>query len=456
MIPDHKCKHDRGAAPPLALAVIIALVLFGGLFYFLKNRGSSESLPLDETAEISESEPRVRETAVEPEIPDSSVPVEPVITEAEPDNAVSPSKLPDVPAESMALIAALIIDEDWQGLRESLDKEVLSEERFALLVAGFEDQGFRIRSDRAVSQIAQTRDLQRWALNLIKGETPVVVGRLEFDFTRPQAGEDAWRLSRVYLPNEDPVEVLEPSADAIAVADQFLQALTKQDFAGARQHVDPRMITDARIAGLCILFEEGEFALKEDEPLVATIARDDVTWFVAQIVSPATGTESHFGMVLHRDAEQPWLITEVNLERFLAAYARRFGHGDIYYTPIIQNPEKGDSVAVFFEFNDANIDDRTMRQIEVIANAAKGDLSRRLVVEGHTDIVGDDAYNMQLSVERSDAVRGALFAFGVDPSQVDTRAHGATQPRRSNFLPDGSDNPEGRRVNRRVEIFLDF
>jgi outer membrane protein OmpA-like peptidoglycan-associated protein len=53
-------------------------------------------------------------------------------------------------------------------------------------------------------------------------------------------------------------------------------------------------------------------------------------------------------------------------------------------------------------------------------------------------------------------VKEYLAAAGVAKSQIVTEGKGMSQPRRPNFTESGADNPEGRRVNRRTEIYLDF
>jgi outer membrane protein OmpA-like peptidoglycan-associated protein len=71
-----------------------------------------------------------------------------------------------------------------------------------------------------------------------------------------------------------------------------------------------------------------------------------------------------------------------------------------------------------------------------------------LQIEGHTDSVGSDAFNQQLSERRSDSVRDFLAEQGVAPSSMTAHGFGKTQPVASN------DNAEGRQRNRRVELVV--
>jgi outer membrane protein OmpA-like peptidoglycan-associated protein len=71
-----------------------------------------------------------------------------------------------------------------------------------------------------------------------------------------------------------------------------------------------------------------------------------------------------------------------------------------------------------------------------------------LQIEGHTDSVGGDDFNQQLSERRADSVRDFLGEQGVTPSSITARGFGKTQPVASN------DNAEGRQRNRRVELVV--
>ncbi len=71
-----------------------------------------------------------------------------------------------------------------------------------------------------------------------------------------------------------------------------------------------------------------------------------------------------------------------------------------------------------------------------------------LQIEGHTDSVGGDEFNQQLSERRADSVRDFLAQEGLAGSSIAARGFGKTQPVATN------DTPEGRQRNRRVEIVV--
>jgi len=110
---------------------------------------------------------------------------------------------------------------------------------------------------------------------------------------------------------------------------------------------------------------------------------------------------------------------------------------------------------ILFDFDKAEILPKakeTLKQVaKIIQEKAKGGVS----IEGHTDTKGSDAYNQKLSERRASAVKDWLVKKeGLINVKFATRGFGAKKPVASNTKTDGSDDPEGRQKNRRVEIII--
>jgi OOP family OmpA-OmpF porin len=107
----------------------------------------------------------------------------------------------------------------------------------------------------------------------------------------------------------------------------------------------------------------------------------------------------------------------------------------------------------YFEFDKATIKPSASAKLNKLA----ADLRRvpsvsSILLVGHTDSKGTDAYNLRLGQRRADAVASYLTAKGVSGSLISTRSMGKAEPVAPNTLPNGKDNPEGRALNRRVVI----
>ncbi|WP_305882300.1 OmpA family protein [Desulfomicrobium sp. ZS1] len=85
-------------------------------------------------------------------------------------------------------------------------------------------------------------------------------------------------------------------------------------------------------------------------------------------------------------------------------------------------------------------------EIERIAQILVKYPQTTIVVEGHTDSTGSDAYNQGLSERRAWSVQRLLVERGVNPSRITAMGYGESRPVATN------DTPEGRQMNRRVEI----
>ena len=76
-------------------------------------------------------------------------------------------------------------------------------------------------------------------------------------------------------------------------------------------------------------------------------------------------------------------------------------------------------------------------------------------IEGYTDSKGSEAYNKGLSEDRAQSVADWLAEVeGLDGGTFDVVGFGEAKPVAPNEKPDGSDDPEGRQKNRRVEIVI--
>ena len=82
------------------------------------------------------------------------------------------------------------------------------------------------------------------------------------------------------------------------------------------------------------------------------------------------------------------------------------------------------------------------------------DLFPNAVIEigSHTDNTGTDSYNIRLSQRRSESVVNYLLSKGISKERLVARGYGESQPIAPNTNPDGTDNPEGRQLNRRSEL----
>jgi outer membrane protein OmpA-like peptidoglycan-associated protein len=103
---------------------------------------------------------------------------------------------------------------------------------------------------------------------------------------------------------------------------------------------------------------------------------------------------------------------------------------------------------ILFDFNSAGLRPQSRTTLNELATNFAQYPDNRIVVEGHTDSVGTDAYNQKLSEQRASSVADYLIDRGVPSANVIVYGYGEMRPKATN------DTAEGRQLNRRVEIHI--
>ena len=108
---------------------------------------------------------------------------------------------------------------------------------------------------------------------------------------------------------------------------------------------------------------------------------------------------------------------------------------------------KVDVYSIYFSFNSDSIREESAPTLKEIADILRRHSDWNLRIGGHTDGIGGDQYNLDLSKRRAAAVKDALSTrYGIQPARLTTAGFGKSQPK------DTNDTLEGRARNRRVEL----
>jgi outer membrane protein OmpA-like peptidoglycan-associated protein len=101
---------------------------------------------------------------------------------------------------------------------------------------------------------------------------------------------------------------------------------------------------------------------------------------------------------------------------------------------------------ILFAFDRFNLNEAAVAELDKVVEWLVENPEVKIELGGHTDSTGSEEYNMQLSKNRVKSVQDYLTAHGVDASRLSSHSYGESQPVADN------DTPEGRRLNRRVEL----
>jgi outer membrane protein OmpA-like peptidoglycan-associated protein len=111
---------------------------------------------------------------------------------------------------------------------------------------------------------------------------------------------------------------------------------------------------------------------------------------------------------------------------------------------------------VLFDFDQAEIKPEAEQTLDKVGSVIAQFPEVKVLIEGHTDSKGSRDVNLALSKRRAEVVKEWLVKNkGTPASIITTTGFGETEPVTPNTNPDGSDNPQGRQQNRRVDITVE-
>jgi outer membrane protein OmpA-like peptidoglycan-associated protein len=109
---------------------------------------------------------------------------------------------------------------------------------------------------------------------------------------------------------------------------------------------------------------------------------------------------------------------------------------------------------IMFEFDKYDLGDQAKNDVDRLYTIMKQYPELSVEVVGHSDALGEEMYNLELSLKRANSVVNYLAGKGIDKSRFIPKGVGEDQSIAINQNPDGTDNPEGRKYNRNAEIRL--
>jgi outer membrane protein OmpA-like peptidoglycan-associated protein len=127
---------------------------------------------------------------------------------------------------------------------------------------------------------------------------------------------------------------------------------------------------------------------------------------------------------------------------------------DVYNEKEIKVGQKIILERIYFDFDKYDIRDESVVELNKLLVFMEKNPSVIVEISGHTDSRGTDEYNMKLSRNRAKSVVAWLKKRKVGGKRMVAKGYGETKHIAPNENPDGSDNPEGRQMNRRIELTI--
>ena len=107
---------------------------------------------------------------------------------------------------------------------------------------------------------------------------------------------------------------------------------------------------------------------------------------------------------------------------------------------------------VLYDFNKAILKPESLIVLDELVTILNDNPKIKIELSAHTDSIGSTQYNHKLSQQRAQSCVDYIIYSGISGSRISARGYGETRPVQPNSLPNGKDNREGRRLNRRTEF----
>ena len=355
---------------------------------------------------------------------------------------------------ALVVVEKLKTDDPATALQKMVDKQQVSPQAAAVITDWLkENQPAEVQEIGDIRNHADGTKTYRYRVTTANGENDLLL-----DILTDKAGQNPFIATAATTPSDK--TMLLASSDSMTVAEGFIQAVREGDMSKARSMVNNKTVSAATLAGLCMIFEEGTFVLSSKTPIRNTVLNPRAAMYLVYVV-PSDNPDApkieanHIAMSLTR-LDESWQITGVGTDRLLDIYLTGAQKEGGRYFPIVKNPKGGESLALYFDFDDANLTPRSERQLQIVADILR-ESKGKLDIAGHTDDLGTEEYNLKLSERRAESVRQVLIKFGVAPEQITTKGLGKNEPRQLLSETDDEDQMDFKRgENRRAEIYLDF
>lgn len=109
-------------------------------------------------------------------------------------------------------------------------------------------------------------------------------------------------------------------------------------------------------------------------------------------------------------------------------------------------------IVVLFDYAKTTLPDNCIDKLNLMVDFMKKNKNFYFEISGHTDSKGTEELNNKLSIARAEAVKHFMIKKEISPERLTTVGKGESSPNAPNENPDGSDNPAGRKENRRIEF----
>ncbi len=175
------------------------------------------------------------------------------------------------------------------------------------------------------------------------------------------------------------------------------------------------------------------------------------------ISKTTTGKEGSYNFILDQDKHYKVVVKNYGYFEKTLDFTTEKSHCsdtiEIGTTKIKYLPAVSIRINVYYDFDKFKLSDVAKESVDRLIMPLFGYFPEGIIEIGsHTDSKGTEQYNLALSQKRSESIVSYIISKGIPAERLVAKGYGMSMPIAPNTNPDGTDNPEGRQLNRRTEF----
>lgn len=173
-----------------------------------------------------------------------------------------------------------------------------------------------------------------------------------------------------------------------------------------------------------------------------------IVLFLVGVIAGCTSTQGQFKEITIKESETQYILEDVTTTEKPLEDIIVFNEEGVVIRKDGNNLVLSMPVEILFDFDSSKVKEGVKESLNTLGKALAENKDIKLKIDGHTDYIGTEQYNLNLSLKRANSIKNYLIGRGVSANNISIEGYGKQNPVANNSTE------AGRAKNRRVEFII--